>query len=294
MMNWFAVDPCDCAPGLPALAADPLCYVIPRFSQVIGLIMLPLGAARAVDWTDYDSFSAILDNTSTDNSKGKFFLGRGELLEPQDIIVSLGRSVRRIIRRRYDLVLSVEIQSDQQYAMMRHVQKSYRAFRFWVPTLGGRILGGADGIRPSFVSARGVYQPGINDTEAGKIILQWYSDIDPDRADMSELFETTTACYGAGGAGGACSGGASVAAFYAQDFPAQETPTLVWTENSGSLPSTNTAAQVIVTMAGQKIYESLGQYTINHATGPGESEIVISGSTHIEGANYQVITLTTS
>lgn len=286
MMNWFSTDPCDCAPALPVLCEDPLRLVKPKFSQICGLIMLPLGAARPVSWTDYNSFAAILDNTATDISKGKWFTGQGELPEATDITVSIGRGVRRIVRRRYDLPLNIDIATDQQYEFIRSLQKNYRSFRFWIPTLGGRLLGGNEGIRPDFLTAKTVYGGGVNDVETGRISLQWFSDVDPERTYMPDLFLGQPSVPSGGE-----SGGGSTVNVYSQNFEASATATLTWTQNGGDLPLSNTEAQILVFQNGQKLYEHLGQYTINHSSGPGESEIVIGGATHFSGANYQAIVI---
>lgn len=249
--------------------------------------MLPLGAARPVDWTDYSSFAEILDNTTTAIDKGKWFTGQGEIPEATDITVSIGRSVRRIVRRRYDLVLNVDIATDEQYEFIRSLQKNYRSFRFWAPTLGGRLLGGNEGIRPDFLTAKTVYGGGVNDVEAGRISLQWFSDVDPERAYMPDLFLGQPSTP----SGGSESGGGDTVNLYSQNFEASATATLTWTQNGGDLPMSNTEAQILVFQNGQKLYEHLGQYSISYATGPGESEIVIGGATHFSGANYQVISI---
>lgn len=257
----------------------------PLLSQVCGLLILPKGAPPPSSWVSADAVEAVIDNTVTDNSAGKWLVGRGGIDKPEEVVLNLGRRSQQVATRLYTLTYEVNIRCDGVYNFLTTLQNNYRAFNFWMNTRGGRLFGGSGGIVPHRATGWAEYSEEADEVERGFIELQWYADSEPLR---------TLANINPSG-GGVTPTPISNVMFYQQSFPSQATNVLTWTTNSGTLPTTNTKAQILVFQEGQKLEEGAAvQYTIAHATAPGESEITINSATHYSGANYEVIAVVTS
>jgi hypothetical protein len=124
-----------------------------------------------------------------------------------------------------------------------------------------------------------------DDAERGFINIDWYAQ-GPPQATTLNIFSDDAGS-------GLSPIPISNVMWYAQSFPAQATSTLTWTQNSGILPTSNTQAQTLVFQNGQKLEETV-QYTFNHLSAPGESEIIVNALTHFAGSNYEVLTVVTS
>ena len=283
MINDFL--PADCVRVLlPAISADQNKVLPPSLSEVCGILVLPMRAAPPSSWVSSDAIENAADNTVTDNSSAKWITGIGDLPRPEDIIIDMGKDERRIGRRLFSLEFEVNVRCDPELSFVRTFQQQYRSFKFWIATRGGRFLGSQRGIFPKFVTAWAPYERG--EIEKAFIQIDWYADGSPARATTGGLFT--------GGAGDEITPTpVSNVMFYQDVYPSQVSSTLTWTENSGVLPAVNTAAQILVFQNGQKLEETI-QYTINHLTGPSESEIVIGALTHFSGANYEVLAIVTS
>lgn len=284
MINDFLAATCSRV-LMPAIAADQNTQLPPKLSEISGLLILPLGSAGPTSWISKDAVEATSDNTVADNTKAKWIIGRGEMPQPEDVVVDLGKDERRIARRLYSLEFEVNVRCDPELSFLKTFQRNYRSFRFWFATRGNRFLGGTQGIHPKFVTA---WAPMLrDDVERGFIRIEWFADGAPTRATISNLF-------GDGAGEGETPTPIENVMYYQQSFASASTSALTWTANSGVLPSSNTAAQVLVFQNGQKLEESAGQYSISHLTGPSESTITIGASTHYSGANYEVIAVVTS
>jgi len=277
-MNQFLECGCDHPVTLPALCSSFDVHLAPKQSQVFALLFVPNGLAGPSDWTSATAVEGIVDNTVTDNSAAKVLIGRGGVDEPEEVIVTTGKTAQKVAKRIYTMQFELSPRTSQQYAFVRKFQKNYTAFSFWFATLGDRLLGGAQGIKPHLVSAAFPYDATDDSPERAVLRIVWHADGDPDRTTINDLFNDIT--EGGGGS-------TSSIMFYHQSFASQVSATLSWTENSGVLPSSNTKAQVLVFQEGQKL-EEIVQYTI---TG---SSIVIDASTHWTGANYEVLAVITS
>lgn len=267
---------------MPAIAADQNDVRPPKLSEICGLLILPMGAAPPDNWVLQSNIEDTADNNVTDNSKAKWLVGRGEMPQPENVIVGLGRDERRIARRLFALEFEVNIRCIPELNFIKVFERQYRSFRFWFATRGGRFLGGNTGIHPKFVDSWTPYER--DGLERAFIRIEWYADGSPMRTSVSNLFQN--------GAGDLPVQIDNIM-YYADSYPSQVSSTLTWIKNSGVLPTTNTQAQIMVFQNGQKL-EELVQYTINHLTAPGESEIKINAHTHFSGANYEVISIITS
>lgn len=189
-MNSFLDCPTDCDLTLGPVEVYQDCIAYKqRLSQLCGLIILPDEADLPADWTDAQQWALVLDNSITGNEKGRYLAGEGEVDEPEADETNYPKREIRITKRLYTLDFTVKNLSDIQYEFLRQLQCGWKGFRFWYETLGGRLLGGAGGITPFFVDAVIPYDGGRSDKERGEIMIQFESDGDPDRADVSGIGE---------------------------------------------------------------------------------------------------------
>lgn len=278
---------CDTKILLPSICVSQPEAAKPKFSQVTGLIMLPFGAMGPTSWVDQSDMEGVIDNENTDNSKAKYIGGKGSVAEPEVVVVNLGKRARHKAAARYTLEYEVGVQNSGQYALAQKLQGNYRGFRFWFLTQSGRIFGGQNGIEPDYISSVLPLGGEHDDVEKGIFRIEWYADGDAPRSLYSDFMSSPS--------GGTSPTPISNVMYYQQSFAAQSTNTLTWTANNGGLPTTNTKAQILVFQEGQKLEEGASvQYTISHATAPGESEIIVNAATHYSGANYEVIAFVTS
>ena len=275
---------CNGEVTLPALPTTYRSELPPLLSQVCGLLILPRGAQGPTSWVISSNVTDIIDNTVTDNSAGKWLVGRGGIPKPEEVVINLGKTHRQIDHRIYTLTFEVNIRCSEIYYFLQTIQKNYTAFDFWYSTRGGRFFGGPNGICPEFVTGWTEYSDDANGLERGFIQIVWRSCIDPLRALVTVDIDSD---------GGGGTPEIANVMFYQQSFASASSSALAWTENSGVLPSTNEAAQIWVFQNGQKL-ENTVQYSISHLTGPGESTVNVNALTHYSGANYEVIAVTTS
>lgn len=265
--------------AFPVLPVNVDCIPTPALSQIAGVIIMPIAAGSPGDWTDATSFLNAIDNSDTNDQKGKYFLGVGEIPEPDDITVTLGRSNVKVVRRRYNLLFSPAWYDDIHYAFFRKMQQGRLNFRFWIATYGGRLLGGPYGLMPSFVNAKMAYGRANEDREIVNLTLQWYADSDPDRVNNPDIFGIPKFYFPQQQA---------EVMFFQELFYSQSGNTLVWTQNNGVLPTN--AAQIAVYQNGQRKLPI--EYTVNYNTAPGQSQIVIASDSHFDGSNYQIVAVT--
>ena len=275
MTNYFSTTLCDCEQSVLSVLPDGIdCSYTPRNSQIAGIVMLPLGAALPTDWQSAQAFLDAIDNTETAGRKGKYFIGIGDIPESEDITLRLGRTHQEIIGRRWTLNFAPGMAVASQYAFLQNLQKTRRNFRFWFATMGGRLLGGVNGIRPDFVTAKTLYGGGVEDLEVAKLTLQWQAMVEPDRTHLPELFDIDSPAGLAPGIDG------SMVNFkiISQEYYNSSTNVLTFTQNGGTIP---TDSVVGIYRDGQKLFPLEYVRTGNVVT--------IDTATHYEGANYQIV-----
>ena len=240
--------------------------------------MLPLGAALPTDWQSAEAFLNTIDNTESAGRKGKYFIGIGDIPEAEDILVKLGRTEQHIVGRRWTLNFAPGMAVASQYAFLQNLQKTRRNFRFWFATMGGRLLGGANGIRPDFVTAKTLYGGGAEDFEAAKITLQWKSKIEPDRTHLPELFDIDSPAGLTPGIDEVVMADIKV---ISQAFYDTVSNVLTFTENGGVIPSDSLVG---VYMMGQRLLPT--QYVRVGGI------ITIDSESYFTGANCEVVIIT--
>lgn len=273
----------DCAfLELSAIPTNQDCTPTPRLSEITTIIVLPLGAKGPNDWTSYDDISGVVDNSTNDNQFAKLIVGRGEVQEGTPVDYQLGLQTKTVGYRK-SLRFEIPIIYDQQYTLLQKLQRGALNYRFWFGTLGGRLIGGANGIKPDYSTADYSYLADEASIETGIFSIGWYEDGAAARTDHSTLLNTPDFSGG--------SGSTSSTMFYYQKFTTG--PTLTWTQNGGALPASNTTAQVMVFQNGQKLVEG-SSYTLTPDSGPGESTVLIDNTVHWDGSIYEVITIINS
>lgn len=275
MMNYWGVN-CNCEQSaLQVLPEDVDCLPLPRQSQIVGLIMLPLGAALPSNWADADAFLERLDNTDTTGLKGRYMLGIGSVEPATDLLVSLGRNHEHIAVKKWTLNFAPQIGYAAQYRFLQSLQRSQRNFRFWFATLGGRLLGGDQGIRPEFVTANVSYPGGTDDTETAAISIRWSSCAEPPRSNAADgIFNLDLPSYFSIETGGVM-GNLKI---ITQPFYNQASDVLTFTENGGIIPADSLVG---VYQNGQRLLPV--QFTRSG------NVITIDTATHFDGANYEVV-----
>lgn len=252
----------------------------PRLSQVAGVLVLPLGARQPDTWNTAADLIEITDPTVSGNATAKWLIGAGQVGEPQILSATFGRQDRIVTGRVYTLTMDVRPLCDSVYLYMRNLQRNWTGFRFWFYTLGGRLIGGSNGIRPRFTSASFPYTNEDGGAEVGRLVLEWKADGDPDRVLLTGLLDDSAAAVPT----------PTDATINMQSFPNSATNALTYTENGGQLPTPH-AARVWVFQNGQKLLAESGQYTISQ--GVSSATVTIDSGTHWNGSYYEIFAFET-
>ena len=144
-----------------------------RRSEVGGLLMVPVGATKPGTWTNSTDWEGVIDNESTDDTKGKYLVGIGSFTPESLVEVSLsgGRFIENR-ERTYALNMAVVNIADEHNDFCRKLQTNLRRFDFWLVTVDGRIVGGPNGIRSFRVNADFVLAAGAGSYEVWNITLR--------------------------------------------------------------------------------------------------------------------------
>lgn len=156
--NPFLVLPDDvCSdPGLAAWPEDQDCTsYLQKKSQVCAIVVLPKGAEKPSNWETLEGWAGIIDNTNTDRTKGRYLVGIGSFLPNQEIGVSLSGDRHNEIRdRNYRLTFTVLNMDDGHMQFGRRIERGYKGYDVWLETIGGRLIGGPEGMQPVVVNAQ--------------------------------------------------------------------------------------------------------------------------------------------
>jgi len=161
---------------LPAFEViqDGACYP-QRLAQVCGLIILPLKAAHPTDWTTIEGWSEVIDNTDLTMSKGRYLVGIGSFLPDSEVQVNLAQSRDIQIRDRgYTLQFNVLQMTDGHRAFGKLLELNWKEFDVYLETVGGRLIGGALGMRPRFVNAKFPFEGDNSSRERMEISMNFF------------------------------------------------------------------------------------------------------------------------
>lgn len=276
---------------LSSIPVNQDCGAAPRLSEISTIIVLPSGAKGPADWTDYDDISGVIDNSTNNNQFAKIVVGRGEIQEGSPVNFNLGKRIKTVGYNK-SMRFELPIMYPEHYTLLQKMQRGATSYRFWFGTLGGRLIGGSNGIQPNYSTGDYAFLRETDSVETAIINISWFEDGAAPRVDHFDLLGVNVASGVTGGTpgGGGSEPGTTINYFY-QKFTTG--PALIWTENSGDLPGSNTKAQVMVFQNGQKLIEGTS-YTLTPNSGPGQSTITINSAVHFTGSIYEVITIETS
>lgn len=176
-----------------------------RRSEIAGLLILPTGATPPGNWENIADWVSTIDNAETDDTKGKYIVGRGSFLPDSQVEVSLagGRFVENR-ERTYRLNMAVLNIDDGHSDLFRKLQTNSRRFSFWLLTVGDRLIGGTNGMRPIRVNADFVLASGTDSREVWNITFLTTFMQYPAMTSQAVDFTGSDLSGGGGGGGGDC------------------------------------------------------------------------------------------
>ena len=194
-MNYFSS---HTGVSLPTLCEDPYSISPVRFSRISGLLILPNGVAGPTDWTSASGMEAVIDNTVSGNTTGKFFAGQGELQPGEAVEIEVGKNKEVNAGYEYNLPFESPIDSDGIRDVVSALQSDKLSYRFWFVTDSGRTNGGEYGITPHKTRAGVRYSNTDDGIETAVINIQWFADQEPQSVFTGQLLspsvETATSC----------------------------------------------------------------------------------------------------
>jgi hypothetical protein len=187
MLNRFTDPGCFQALDFGVLCANQE-DVRPRNSQITAIVFKPAGSPGPKIWTSSNSYGFV-KNTDRTTPNGRFIVGVGELTEISDKVLAVGKTSRVLLYKNYTLDFQVNTALEQNYEFIRTIQRQPADWRFWFFTLGFNMVGGPEGIRPSFVTANMPYGGGRSDYEKADVKIEYRAKIDPERFYLPGIFE---------------------------------------------------------------------------------------------------------
>lgn len=157
----------------------------PYRSQLQGLIIQP-NNSRPFTHTSAVSVGAAISNIDTDNNTSRYLMGSGGIAS-EDHVVVLGRATKVLAGRLFTVTFDVAITCDTTLNFLRRFSQNWNGFRFWGYTLNERLIGGAGGIAPSFVSVALPLGAGRTDVERAILTIEFRADVEPERSALPNL-----------------------------------------------------------------------------------------------------------
>jgi len=159
-MNAFSALPasvCD-ALDLPTVPDCQLGTSYVRYpTQVKALIFVRPNGNRPSDWTSADGWEGVVKNADSDPNFGRYLAGIGSFLPTDTVRASLAGGRYEMSREKnYQLrfrSLNTTATASGHLSLMRQIENNYRDFDIWIETVGGRLIGGANGLRPIYAEA---------------------------------------------------------------------------------------------------------------------------------------------
>jgi hypothetical protein len=146
-----------------------------RLSQICGVIILPIGATKPADWTTIEGWAGVIDNTDTSGAKARYLVGVGSFLPVGENVVRLagGRS-EHYGDRRWQCAFDVLNMDTGHLDFGKRLQGGYKAFNVWIETVGGRLIGGEEGMSPFLVNSKTPFEKSSNSTERLETIFDFF------------------------------------------------------------------------------------------------------------------------
>lgn len=148
---------------------------IQRSSQVCALIVLPPTATPPSNWATISGWSGVIDNGDLSGQKGRYLAGIGSFLPfaQNDVILSGGR-YEEVQDSQYQLKFSVTDMHPGHVSFGRQLERNWTDFFVWLETLGGRLIGGPNGMSPHLVGAKFPFDSGSASTERIDISMNFF------------------------------------------------------------------------------------------------------------------------
>lgn len=143
---------------LPAFPEAQLCtsYDMKR-AEICGLIIVDdggVGTTDPGDWESMTEWEAIIDNTGTDATAPRYIVGRGTFTQLEKDVASLVEGRLLLNRERtHRTALSVLNMAAGHVAFAKRLQTNKANFRYWIHTVENRVIGGPNGMAPSYTDA---------------------------------------------------------------------------------------------------------------------------------------------
>lgn len=164
------------------------------FSQVAGVLIFPFSAAIPAPWNASTAWLNMVDNTDTVGLKGKYLAVEGSFL-PSGSVVAAPANDRRnyITERRYEFLgKTSRFELSMSNFVRTNMQTLRPRYRCWIETVGGRIIGGQNGLIPFIHDVSPVFNGGRSDKEQIDIKLTFLCTRFP------ESFVSPGIVYGSG------------------------------------------------------------------------------------------------
>lgn len=165
---------------LPAIPTEQDCTGFDvRLSQVCGIYFVPCESRKPSDWTTQAGWENVIDNADTDKN-GRYLVGAGSFTEVETVKVSLGGGRREIGReKKFSLVFQVQ-NVDPHIDFLKQIEAGYRKCAVWFETVGGQLVGGADGMQPFYGNVTRNYEGGRESRESVVLTLDFWLARIPD------------------------------------------------------------------------------------------------------------------
>lgn len=140
-------------------------------TEIAGVFIVPPDVGYPANWEDFGEwFDGYINNAGTGGSR--YLVGRGGFVqtEKENIVLAGGR-VEENRERTQRLTFSVLNMDSGHVNFGRQLQSNKKNFSFWLYTIGGRVIGGDNGMRPIFVDAEFVFAQGNASREVMNITI---------------------------------------------------------------------------------------------------------------------------
>jgi len=182
---------CTVPVSLPAIPADPCCEAAPQYAQIGRVIIAPCDVEDPfeIDTGEAVLVAGVIDNTNTDGTKAKAFVGKGEKSDHEATIIESSFRRRLISSRAFTIEFTFSLGDDAMYSFARALQCNYTRMRFWFEDIAGWLYGpvaadgslGTGGIYPTLVDVQLPAGGGRDDLKEARLILEFDGNVDPPR-----------------------------------------------------------------------------------------------------------------
>lgn len=200
-MNAFAYIPASVCDTL-ALPTLPICQRGTAYgrlpTQVRGLIFAQPDGNRPSDWTSADGWADVVKNDSAAAQYGRYVVGIGSFLPLETVRASLAGGRHELTRERVYQVRfrMLNTQESGHLSLMRQIENNFRYYDIWIETVGNRIIGGSNGLRPIFADVSFPFAENADGREYVELTFNFTFYQFPDTAVLDINFASQTYFWG--------------------------------------------------------------------------------------------------